>query len=116
VPAVLDAAPRRTVVTLRPPGHDASEDQLQALRAFDSFLASRDDRVFVLSGAAGTGKTTLLDQMMARVWLVWMPTGIMLAAIGALFLIALATLWLPARVVRRLVRMCRARASSRPTP
>ncbi|HEY5484137.1 MAG TPA: AAA family ATPase [Propionibacteriaceae bacterium] len=67
MPAVLDAALRRTVVTLRPPSHDASEDQFQALRAFDSFLASRDDRVFVLSGAAGTGKTTLLDQMMARV-------------------------------------------------
>lgn len=40
-----------------------SEDQRLALAAFAAFLASRDDHVFVLSGAAGTGKTTLLGQM-----------------------------------------------------
>jgi exodeoxyribonuclease-5 len=54
-------------VTLPPPSPAASDDQLEVLRAFDAFLASRDERVFVLSGAAGTGKTTLLDKMMGRV-------------------------------------------------
>ena len=54
-------------MTLPPPSHAASEDQIEALRAFDSFLTNRDDRVFVLSGAAGTGKTSLLGRMMQTV-------------------------------------------------
>ena len=50
-----------------PSADPASEDQLEALRAFDSFLTNRNTRVFVLSGAAGTGKTTLLRQMVTHV-------------------------------------------------
>lgn len=50
------------------------------------------------------------------VWLVWVPAGIALGATAALFLVALAPLWLPALIIRRLVRTYRARASSRPTP
>lgn len=44
-----------------------SEDQQRALEAFDAFLASSEDRVFILSGAAGTGKTTLLGRMIEAV-------------------------------------------------
>lgn len=40
-----------------------SEDQRATLDAFVSFLASPEDSVFILSGAAGTGKTTLVRQM-----------------------------------------------------
>ena len=40
-----------------------SEDQRATLDAFAAFVASPDDSVFIMSGAAGTGKTTLIGQM-----------------------------------------------------
>lgn len=43
-----------------------SEDQVVVLRAFDAFLENPDEQVFVLAGAAGTGKTTLLGGMLDR--------------------------------------------------
>lgn len=48
------------------PAGQLSDDQLAALAAFDRFMADRSARVFVLSGPAGTGKTSLLGQMIHR--------------------------------------------------
>lgn len=44
-----------------------SVDQMTALDAFKEFLDDSDGRVFVLSGPAGTGKTTLLRAMIGAV-------------------------------------------------
>src|SRR4051812_17711210 len=45
----------------------ASDDQASALVAFMAFLSGPEAGVFILSGAAGTGKTTLLGKFIDAV-------------------------------------------------
>lgn len=53
-----------TLTPLRPSGFDPTADQAEALSDFRDFLTS-DDRVFLLRGPAGTGKTALFRPLIA---------------------------------------------------
>lgn len=44
-------------------GHEPTHDQLEAINSFGNFFFSPDQKVFILNGYAGTGKTTLIKSI-----------------------------------------------------
>ena len=62
--------------------HQATSEQLQVVHLWEDFLLSRDsDRIFVLKGYAGTGKTSLIAALV-KTWTVLQQRVALLAPTG----------------------------------
>jgi ATP-dependent exoDNAse (exonuclease V) alpha subunit len=64
-PESTPAATPRTSIPAVLPGIELSEQQWHALQALETFIHS-DEKIYLLTGYAGTGKTTLLQALIAR--------------------------------------------------
>jgi ATP-dependent exoDNAse (exonuclease V) alpha subunit len=64
-PESTPAATPRTSIPEVLPGIELSEQQWHALQALETFIHS-DEKIYLLTGYAGTGKTTLLQALIAR--------------------------------------------------
>jgi len=63
------------------PGISLSEQQWQALQALEEFINSKE-KIYLLTGYAGTGKTTLLQALIARLQQQYDPRPIALTALS----------------------------------
>ena len=61
----LQADSQAVVIPEVLPGLQLSQQQCQALQALEEFVAS-DEKIYLLTGYAGTGKTTLLQALISR--------------------------------------------------